>query len=115
MIVLTAEQMLDLPIGTGHDDMIVSNRSWSRKASEAALAAAKDGTPYKEYEELLGRPAEIVLTGDAGPYFQGGWCLCESGTAYTDGGWIRFERWTGKGREAHGFIHDKCRKLLQAG
>jgi hypothetical protein len=56
---------------------------------------------------------EVTLTEDGGYYDRSGW---HDGDDESDiDGWIAFERWSTRGREAHGFIDPTSRKLVQSG
>jgi hypothetical protein len=52
---------------------------------------------------------EITATADGRHYDRRGWC---EGCGGAD---VRVERWTGAGREFHGWICGTCRRLTQSG
>lgn len=106
---LTPAQIMALDVGAAYDGLIVATRSWSAEHSQAAKAVA--GGDLAAYEAALGVPSELLLTSDGGGYARGQWCPCE---LYEDE-WVRFERWSARGRTGHGFLHGACRRLLQSG
>jgi hypothetical protein len=92
-------------------DLFIYNAGWSRERAAAADAAAAAGTP--EWVAALGTHEHATLTGDGGAAIRDQWCLCGGQPPAAD--WIRYEHWTARGREAHGFVHRGCRRLIQAG
>lgn len=82
--------------------------SWSAEATARADAVAgKVGA--KEWRAALGPHAEATLTGDGQAAIVRGWCDCSAVEQ------VRYERWSARGREAHGFVCKTCRRLTQTG
>lgn len=83
--------------------------SWSQEACRKASSVAAEGTP-----EWAAAAREIphetaTLTSDGRGARVDAWCSCGS---Y---GQARYERWSARGREAHGLVCERCRCLTQSG
>ena len=90
--------------------LFISGAGWSRERAAAADAAAAPGTP--EWITALGTHEHATLTSDGRTANRARWCLCGEPDAAE---WVRYEHWTARGCEAHGYVHRGCRRLLQAG
>lgn len=82
---------------------------WSQEATRKASAVAAEGTP-----EWAAAAREIphetaALTSDGRGAITNDWCGCGAV------GQARYERWSARGREAHGLVCSKCRRLTQTG
>jgi hypothetical protein len=95
------------PVG----NLILTSAGWSREAADRANAAAVTGTP--EWFAALGAYEHATLTEDGRSARRDAWCPCpEDDSAGT---WVRYEYWTARGMEAHGYVCPECRRLTQAG
>jgi len=94
-------------------DLRIARAGWSRERGEQADAAGEPGTP--EWKAALGAHEHATLTGDGGGAIREAWCECVTRGAVPFTEWVQYEHWTAEGREAHGFVHEGCRRLLQAG
>lgn len=110
--VLSPAQIMARDLGDKYNDMVVSGRSWTKERGDAARETVGPDADWAAWQAALGVPSELLLTGDAGTYDRdGGWCRCEAGHDE----WVRFQRWSERGLEGHGFLHAGCRRLLQSG
>lgn len=107
--IATDAEILALPLGAKHDGLTVAARHWPQGVMDAA--GQERIVAGELVDDVLGTPSEVVLTGDGRAYWSA-WCKC---TAVADDHWTRYERWTAKGREAHGYAHTVCRGILQTG
>ena len=63
---------------------------------------------------MVGEADHVLLTGDGRGYNRDGWCSCPlEGDSWDE--MVQFERWSKRGREAHGWLHRECRRLTQSG
>ena len=58
---------------------------------------------------------QATLTGDGKPVTRTGWCQCAEPVPAVDNGWVYYEAWSARGREAHGWACVTCRRLTQTG
>jgi hypothetical protein len=91
-------------------DLVITSAGWSRERGDLAAAKAEPGTP--EWIAALGAHDHATLTSDGRGANREQWCCC-SEPPFSE--WVRYEHWTERGREAHGFVHSECRRLLQSG
>jgi hypothetical protein len=68
------------------------------------LTVADDQPPPRE---------SVTLTSDGSYAAPSSWCRCSPEPDMD--GWVQYERWSERGREAHGFVCRSCRRLLQSG
>lgn len=107
------DQIMNLRMRGKHNGLIVAHRAWTVEQGDVAEAAVGPDCTFEEYDQALGTPAEVLLTGDGHGYNNRGWCGC--GNNFPAAQITRFERWTSLGRVAHGWLHTVCRKLYQSG
>jgi hypothetical protein len=93
-------------------DMQIAGAGWSKERGDQADATAGRGTP--EWAAALGIHEHATLTSDGGAAIREQWCTCPNDDVAAEQ-WVRYEYWTERGCEAHGFVHAACRKLLQTG
>ena len=92
--------------------MQITGAGWSKERADLADAAAERGSP--EWIAALSTHEHATLTSDGKSAIRTAWCTCANDDVYADQ-WIRYEHWTERGCEAHGFVHSECRRLLQTG
>lgn len=106
-----AQQILAARVGTTVDTfdgpLTKNHGGWPKEAGARADAAGEAGSP--EWYEALGRHETATLTSDGRGAIVEGWCSCGAH------GQARYERWSARGREAHGFVCSSCRFLTQTG
>lgn len=102
--------ILALGVGREHDGLIVCHRQWTAGTLTAQAREAIDGGA--DTDQVLGRAVMAVLTADGRHYDCTGWCGCPD-VAHED--WVRFQRWSNAGLDAHGYACRTCRKILQTG
>ncbi len=77
------------------------------------MRAASDAGDVEALHAALGPYQVATLTDDGRQAVTRGWCSCgRSGNAAT---WARYERWTEKGLDGHGYVCRNCRYLTQTG
>jgi hypothetical protein len=81
--------------------------TWSVETVQAAAKAGPEGS--EAWYAALGGHEEATLTSDGRGAIVEGWCHC-GGVEQA-----RYERWSARGREAHGFVCKTCRWLTQTG
>ena len=106
-----AALILAAPLRTRIGDMIADTGGWSRERGMHADSVAGRGTP--EWVAALGDHEHATLTGDGHAAVRSEWCTCLADFPACE--WVRYEYWTTRGCEHHGFVHSECRKLLQVG
>ncbi len=89
--------------------MVVVSGGWSAEAAAAADAIATPGSA--EWLGALGAREHVTMTADGHGASRQTWCQCPERPEL----WVRYEGWTARGREAHGFVCGSCRKLTQVG
>ena len=94
----------------GH--MQIAGAGWSKERGEQADATAEPGSP--EWTAALGTHEHATLTSDGKSAIRDAWCTCANDDVCA-GQWVRYEQWTERGCERHGYVHSECRRLLQAG
>lgn len=112
----TAAKILALPSQAEHEDLLVAHRTWAADSDQTPAARkALAGDDYDGFIAALGTPESMQLTADGRTADTTAWCLC--GVAANAAEWVRYERWTAKGRVSHGYVCPTvtCRKLLQTG
>lgn len=106
--------LLNAPLRARIGDLAVVHHGWSKTAADLADSIAEPGT--LRWRAALGTPSEVTLTGDGRMVSVRGripFCGCDPRPdSDTE---IRYERWTVRGREAHGFCCPTCRYLTQTG
>jgi hypothetical protein len=105
-----AALILAAPLRTRIGELIVDAGGWSRERGLYADMLADRGTPA--WVAALGDHEHATLTADGHAAVRGQWCAC---TVVRADEWVRYEYWTARGCEHHGFVHAGCRKLLQVG
>jgi hypothetical protein len=105
-----AAMLLAAPLGTEIDGLVIYAGGWSRERGAEADAAGDAGS--LEWLAALGPHEHATLTADGRAAVRDQWCQCASTPA---AGWVRYEHWTARGRESHGFVCPACRRLTQAG
>ena len=98
--------------------MQISTAGWSKERADLADAAAERGS--QAWIAALGTHEHATLTSDGRAADRKNWCRCAVTGLQQDDGipageWARYEHWTERGCEAHGFVHSECRQLLQTG
>jgi hypothetical protein len=117
----TTYEILTARIGATFDGLIVADRSWPADAPKPGpeLEPGSDA-----WYEAIGPAGTVYLTSDGRGANTYGWCECggQTGQVWFDSPgigegqvWVRYERYTPAGREAHGWVHQGCRMLLQVG
>ena len=106
-----AALILAAPLRTRIGELIVDTGGWSRERGLYADMLADRGTPA--WVAALGDHEHATLTGDGHAAIRTQWCACEA--EFRESEWVRYEYWTARGCEHHGYVHSECRKLLQVG
>jgi hypothetical protein len=108
-----AETILAAKVGskveTFDGPLTKNSGQWSQEASRKASAVAAEGTPEWAAAARKIPHETATLTSDGRGAMVKGWCAC-GGTEQ-----VRYERWSARGREAHGFVCTTCRYLTQTG
>jgi hypothetical protein len=106
-----ARLLLAAPLRTKIGGLVVDTAGWSRERAGKADAAGEPGSP--EWIAALGGHEHATLTSDGAAADRTRWCECRP----EPGGetWVRYEHWTERGRERHGFVCPACRRLTQTG
>ena len=107
-----AAAILSAKLMTHAGGMTIHGAGWSRERGDHADATAEPGT--EAWIAALGTHEHATLTSDGHAAIRDAWCTCANDDVYADQ-WVRYEYWTAKGMERHGYVHATCRKLLQAG
>ena len=107
-----AAQILAAPLNTPVGALTVATAGWSKERGEHADSVASSRTDPAAWIAALGTHEDAVLTSDGKPAVRTAWCETPDQPAE---GWVRYEAWTARGCEAHGFVCPDCRKLLQTG
>ncbi|GAA4626767.1 hypothetical protein GCM10023196_036350 [Actinoallomurus vinaceus] len=109
-------ELLALPLQARYDGMILAHRVWPDDVLDTT--PAKDAIAREDHDALIrafGVPRAVTFTSDGRDAHPKAWCECHP---EQDGApWVRYERWTSDGREAHGYVCPTitCRRLLQSG
>jgi hypothetical protein len=106
-----ARLLLASPLRTRVGGLTVFTAGWSRERADAARAAGEAGSPA--WFAALGAHEHATLTSDGGAADRTRWCECEAEFRASE--WVRYEYWTERGMERHGYVHSECRRLLQTG
>jgi hypothetical protein len=96
----------------------IATAGWSPARGAHAYSVADPAVDPQAWIAALGRPDDAVLTSDGQGVITSGadaWCRHVDGGDVPIGEWVRYERWSEAGVEAHGFVHSACRRLLQTG
>jgi hypothetical protein len=114
---ILAVQELGTEVDTlGGGTLMVASRVWPLGDADEVCAQARAehrrGTTFTDFEAMLGDPEQVTLSADGRPT-QPGWCRCRPRPAGER--WVRYERWSARGREAHGYVCPTCRRLTQTG
>lgn len=107
-----AALLLAAPLRTKVGGLVVFTAGWSRERAAAANAAGEPGSPA--WFAALGDHEHATLTSDGGAADRSHWCQCPNDDVFADQ-WVRYEHWTERGMERHGYVHATCRRLLQVG
>jgi len=109
--------ILAAPVGIKIGGLILASAGWS--AETAAVADSKHRPGTSAWYAALGPHEDATLTADGRGAERAAWCQCATTGLQRDGipmaEWVRYEGWTARGCESHGFVHSVCRRLLQAG
>jgi len=95
-------------VGTAVGGMTVVGAGWSRERGDYADSVAEVGSDA--WKAALGSHEDATLTSDGRGAIRDAWCECPA-----PGGWVRYEGWTARGCEAHGFVCGGCRRVTQTG
>lgn len=106
-----AAAILSVPLMTGAGGMTIVSAGWSKERGEYAGAVADPAVDSAAWIAALGPHEDAVLTSDGRPAVRTGWCA-DPGDPAT---WVRYEGWSARGCEAHGYVCADCRKLTQTG
>ena len=106
-----ARLLLAAPLRTEVGGMVVFTAGWSRERAAKADAAGKPGS--EAWFAALGDHEHATLTSDGRAADRARWCECQPEPAGET--WVRYEHWTGRGVERHGFVCPACRRLTQTG
>jgi hypothetical protein len=104
-----AKLILAAPLRTEFDGLIKAEGTWSKEAGERASKAHPEGG--EAWHTALGPHKTATLTADGGGAESSVWCP-DSPPADE---WMRYERWSARGLEAHGYVCALCRRLVQSG
>jgi len=107
-----ARLLLAAPLRTEVGGLVVFTAGWSRERAAKADAAGKPGS--EAWFAALGDHEHATLTSDGRAADRTRWCQCPNDDVFA-GQWVRYEYWTERGMERHGFVHSECRRLLQTG
>ena len=106
-----ARLLLAAPLRTKVGGLTVFTAGWSKERADQARAAREAGSP--EWFAALGDHEHATLTSDGGAADRWHWCECEpfpAGETY-----VRYEHWSERGMERHGYVCPDCRRLTQTG
>ena len=95
-------------------DLQIATAGWSKERGAHADSVADSATDPQAWIAALGVHEHATLTGDGQGANRAAWCDCPNDDVHADQ-WTRYEHWTARGVEAHGFVHSECRRLLQVG
>lgn len=112
--VLRAREILAAPVGavidTPDGKLIKCGGTWSREAAARAEPVRDQG--IDAYCAALGAHTTAELSADGRLPYLSAWCKCLT-VRPTD--WVRYERYSERGREGHGYVHAACRYIVQTG
>jgi len=108
-----ADVILCSPPRTAVGGLIIVSAGWSKERGDYADSVADSATDPQGWIAALGRHETAVLTSDGQTAARTGWCACTD--AAGPGSQVRYEAWSERGCEAHGFVCAGCRKLTQTG
>lgn len=97
-------------VDTPDGPLIVSLRIDLEETPAAMLALAAGDV--EGFRDALGPAREAMLTSDGRPR---GNSFCQCADAPAASTWFRYERYSARGREAHGYGCTKCRGITQTG
>lgn len=106
-----ARLLLAAPLRTEVGGLTVYTAGWSRERGAEADAAGEPGSPV--WFAALGAHQHATLTSDGGAADRARWCECQPEPSGET--WVRYEFWTERGQERHGFVCPSCRRLVQTG
>jgi hypothetical protein len=110
-----ARQILAAPLNqvieTPNGPLIKCGGTWAKGTDVLADAIAEPGTP--EWLAALGPHTAATLTSDGRGAEPSAWCSHHPPALE----WVRYERWSPRGCEAHGYVcpRENCRQLVQSG
>jgi hypothetical protein len=104
-----ASLILAAPLRTTVADMTLVSGGWSRERGDFADAAGEPGS--MAWTAALGVHEDATLTADARSAITDAWCKlrCDGSEM------VRYERWSARGQEAHGYVCSQCRRITQTG
>jgi hypothetical protein len=102
------------PIDTP-DGPLVKMQGWwlPERSHQPDVVAARTRGDWPAELAARGRHDFAALTADGRGCRSDQWCSC-SPQPPADG-WVRYERYSARGREAHGYLCPTCRHLVQSG
>ncbi|HKS98720.1 MAG TPA: hypothetical protein VJT31_04245 [Rugosimonospora sp.] len=107
----------DVPIRLPDGPLIKQDGTWSLATCQNPDVRAALDAPditVEVLDRLLGPHEQATLTADGRfCHSRKGWCICRVKTPLDL--CVRYERYTDRGREAHGLICPACRRLVQSG
>jgi hypothetical protein len=106
-----AAAILAAPVGAKVGAMTLVTAGWSRERGDQADAVAGPGS--EAWITALGAHEHATLTADGKSANRQAWCECPGLNDFEN--WVRYEGWTARGCEAHGFVCGTCRRLAQTG
>lgn len=112
-------QILAAPVGpalvdTPDGPLIKMYGGWSKEtAQRPGVQEAFDRNDMAAAEAILGSEDEALLTSDGRDARTRDWCRCDPYPVMEE--WVRYERYSPRGREAHGYVCPTCRRLTQSG
>lgn len=106
-----AARLLSVPLGTRAGGMTLVSSGWSKERGAHARSVADPVTDPEAWVKALGHSDSAVLTSDGHSAVRTAWCADPPGA----GSWVRYEHWSPRGCEAHGYVCPDCRKLTQTG
>lgn len=106
-----AKLILAAPLRAEFDGLVKDHGDWSIEAGQRADAAGEEGSA--EWWAALGPNETATLTSDGRGANPTAWC----GHKPPADSWVRYERWSPRGMEAHGYVCPdiNCRQLVQSG
>lgn len=105
-----ADEILRAPVGTSvGTGLIVAEAGWTPENQHRAGASGPEASAA--WWQALGAHDDATLTDDGEPVNFSGWCPGHKYATHE----VYFERWTTKGRVAHGWACEHCRARTQSG
>jgi hypothetical protein len=102
-------QAVELPDGP----LKVVGGGWSDETSDRIEAAGIGSPEFCALIDTTPYDREVILTADGRQPTTWQWCSCAPERPMET--WVRYERWTPRGRAGHGYVCPACRRLVQSG